>query len=174
MTRREKEEMVAFLKDGLSRSRASFLIDVQGLSVKQMEGLRRKLRTEASAELKVAKNTLLDLAVEDFEEYKPLKSYFKNQLAIVFANEDALPVAKTLKQVSESAEQLGVIAGVVENQVVRPEKIQFLASLPSRDQLLAKLCGAFKSPIASHVSTLNQVVAQFVRVVDQVAKQKAS
>jgi large subunit ribosomal protein L10 len=172
LNRREKEQYIDTLKSEFQQSQASFLVHFKGLSVSGFEGLRNGLRKEG-ARIKVAKNTLLTRAVKEGEAYEQLKPHMQQETAIVFSFDDPVSTARVLKDVSKENEGFKAVAGVLDDQFVSAERIEFLGGLPSREQLLGKFCGALKMPMTLHVGLLNQVLARFVRVLKQASEKQS-
>lgn len=171
MNRQEKQLVIDSLKENFSNSQASFLVNVQGLTVVELQKLRRDVRN-CGGSLKVAKNTLLNLAVEGIAGVEELRPHFSNQVAIVFAQEDSPGVAKAIYDVAKANENLSIVIGYLEGALIDADKVQFLAKLPPRDQLLAQVCGALKAPITAHVCLLKQVMIQFMWVLKQAAEKQ--
>lgn len=171
MNRQEKQEMVTFLQEHFSQSPAAFLLGVKGMTVREMQLLRKNVRQEGGT-VKVAKNTLLKIASQDSEAAQQMHPYCEGQVAIVFAHEEPVQVAKAIKSAQKEVSSLEIRAGVVESRFADSQRVEFFASLPPRDQLLAKFCGALKGPLTSHVTALNQVASRFARVVQQLKEHK--
>jgi large subunit ribosomal protein L10 len=156
MNRTHKSAVIASLKTAFEKSSAAFLVNIQGLTVGQVMGLRKELRSHG-ATMHVAKNTLLRIATTNNGAAAGLEPYFKNQIAIVFATDSAPAVAKVLSTKAGQIEKLGISAGLFEGAVIDARRVQFIASLPSREVLIAQLCGVLLSPVAQIASVLKQV-----------------
>jgi large subunit ribosomal protein L10 len=169
MNRQEKQVVIDTLRNDFLRSRASFLVEVQGLTVSHIQDVRKRLRTEGGT-LKLAKNTLLKIATHDIPGVQGLQPYFKKQVAIVFASNESSPIARIIYDTAQKNERFLVIAGCVDARVIDRDMIKFLSSLPSRPVLAAQMCGVLKSPIIRHVSVLNQVITKLLYVLDQASK----
>lgn len=171
MNRQEKQLMVSSIKEALKENQASFLINVKGLTVEQVQNLRKGLRSQGGR-LKVVKNTLLRLAASDFKDLSGLTPYFKDQVAIVFAKEEAPSVAKVLYNASKENENVKLIVGSLNSKVIDKSQVEFLATLPSREVMLAKVAGTLKSPISAYVNVLNQLIVRFIWVLKKIEEQK--
>ena len=171
MNRHQKQEMVSFLQENFSQSPASFLLGVKGLTVEQMQYLRKSVRQEGGA-VKVAKNTLLTIASQENEAAQQMQPYFQGQVAIVFAHDEPIQVARAIKESQKEAPAIEIKAGVVESKFADASRVEFFASLPPREQLLAQFCGALKAPLSAHVTALGEVTSRFARVLKQVKEQK--
>jgi large subunit ribosomal protein L10 len=159
MNRQEKEQVIQSLKDSFSASQAAFLVGYKGLSVKEVQTLRRKLRDQGGT-FKVTKARLMKLAAEGVTGVQDLTPYFKEQVALVFAQKDVAPIAKTLIDFAKEHKALSVVAGSAEQSLLDNRAIVFMATLPSREILLAQLCGVLMAPAASLARVINSVKEQ--------------
>jgi Ribosomal protein L10 len=171
MNRQEKQLVVDALKNDLSRSQAAFLVGVHGMAVSQVQALRKGLRKQGGT-LKVAKNSLLRIAVQGVPGAQDLDPYFKDQIAVVFADRDATSVAKTIYDFSKENEKMTIVAGFFESQAISSDMVCFLGTLPPKEVLLAQMCGLLKAPIAKNVCLLNQLVARLLWVLKQASEQQ--
>lgn len=168
MNRRDKELLVDSLRQEFSQSQAAFLVSVQGLTVNQVQTLRRGVRQHGGS-MKVAKNTLLTIASEGISGTEGLKPYFATQIAIVFAHDNVPAIAGVLHRAKEM-ENFAFVAGSFDGVLVDKSKLEFLATLPSREQLLAQVCGTLKAPITSYVGIMNQLLVRFLWVLKQASE----
>jgi large subunit ribosomal protein L10 len=173
MNRQQKEAVVSDFKEMLTSANATFLVCYRGLKVKDILGLRRSLR-ENGGRLKVTKARLMKRAAEGIDGIDSFKKDFKDQIGLVFALEEASPVAKTLVDFSKDKEALKVISGFFESKMLTSEEVKFFASIPSREVLLAQLAGALRAPIAGFARQLNMLIVQFLYALKQVAEKKES
>ena len=171
MNRQEKKEMVSFLESHFTESPAAFLLGIKGLSVREMQYLRKNVRDQGGV-VKVTKNTLLNIATQGSSAAERMQPYFQGQVAIVFAKDEPIQVAQALKNTQKGIKKLEIKAGVVESQFADADRVEFFASLPPRDQLLSQFCGALKGPITAHLTALTQVTSRFARVLQQVKEKK--
>jgi large subunit ribosomal protein L10 len=171
MNRQQKELVVQLFRERFSESPATFIVGYKGLTVNQMQELRSKLRAHGGA-LKVAKARLMKLAVGDLEDTQALMPHFKDQIGVVFASDESPAVAKVLSDFAKDNEALRLVIGSINGTLVDQSAIVRIASLPSKEVLLAKLCGTLKAPMQRMVSTLNMQVVQLLLVLKQVAESK--
>ena len=171
MNRQQKEEVIKQLQHDFSESQASFLVDYRGLSVEQMQKLRKELHKQGGS-LKVAKVRLMKRAVENTDSAELLTPYLKDQLALVFSKEEPPAVAKVLYDFAKENEQLQMVAGCLDSELLTKEAISDIAKLPSKEVLYAKLCGTLKAPAAGLVNVLNQHVIQLLMILKQIGEQK--
>jgi len=160
MKRADKETFVTALRERLDRSPTLFLTDFTGLDVKSMTKLRDNLRA-VGAEYLVVKNRLARRALEDQESLPDLGDALLGPTGIVFGYEDAVEPAKTLAEFAKQHDDRPVFkVGVLENELLAPSEITRLAKLPSRDQLLAELAGAFEAPMAMLAAALGAKIQE--------------
>lgn len=171
MNRQQKESAVSDFKQTFSASQAAFLVQYKGLNVALVQDLRKKLR-EANGSFKVTKANLMRIAVGDIKGIDSFKEQFKDQVGLVFAQNDVPSVAKKLSEFSKAHESLKILSGFFESKVLSNQEIETLASLPSRDVLLAMVAGTIKAPLTALASTLNQVLCKPVYAIKQIAEKK--
>jgi large subunit ribosomal protein L10 len=171
MNRQQKSEVVELFKDSFSKNQASFLVGVQGLTVAQIQGLRKELRKQGGT-LKVAKSRLMKLAVEQVAGSRDLLPFFKGQVGVVFVAKETPPVAKVLHDYAKTNQALKLVAGCMDERFIDSASIARLAQLPSREVLLAHLCGTLKAPITGLVTVMNGMTLQFLWVLKSIAEQK--
>lgn len=176
MPKPEKIELVAKLKDHMEASNAVLLSDYAGLTVEQMNALRKSLR-ESSVKYLIAKNTLFKIAADSVGgEYANLAKHWKGPTAVAFSQGDPTVGAKLLyefakanKETEKPVFKIGLVDGTIFDQA----DLERLAQLPGREELLAKVVGAISSPLSSLVGTLDGILREFVVTIDGIAKAKA-
>ena len=168
----QKEDKVVEIKDRFTGSGAVIMADYRGLTVKEMQALRNDLRA-IGCELKVYKNSLTEIAIRELA-LPNMDAFLAGPTAIVFTGEDPVAPAKALVTFAKKHKALEVKGGLVENQVVDAEGVKAIASLPSREELIAKLLGTMLNPIAGFARVLNGPVEAFARTVSAVADQKSA
>lgn len=174
ITRAIKEQEIKNLAERFGRAKAAFLVDFKGMKVEQVTSLRKKLHP-IGAEMKVVRNTLAKRALADMPQIgEALSSSFRGTNAIVFAYEDASALAKTLSTFAKDVELLQLKTGVMDGQKMDNDKIQFLATLPTKDVLRAQLLGVLQAPGTKLARTLKEAPASLVRVLAAKKDQAAS
>jgi len=168
--REKKEAVVSEIKEKLKLAQVAVLTDYRGLTVAEMNELRRKLR-EANIEYRVIKNTLARLAAKDIG-LEGLKDFLEGPTAIAFGTEDPVAPAKIISEYAKDHKALEIKGGVLEGQIVSLEKVKALADLPSKEQLLAQVVSVMQSPIINLVNVLNAPIRDFVMVVDAVRRKR--
>ncbi len=166
LTRQQKEDQVAELKDKFERATSVFVADYKGLGVKQLEALRGGLRgVEASeSEFRVAKNTILRLASSG-SPAEGLQEHFSGTTSIAMSFGDPVALAKTLVDYAKANENFELRGGMLEGEVLDQAGIATLATLPSLDELRGKIVGLLQAPASKLARLLNEPGAQIARVV---------
>ena len=168
--RKEKEAAIDMLRDKLENSRASVLTDYRGLTVEEMNDLRRKLREE-NIEFKVAKNTLTRIAAKEVG-LEDINQYLEGPTAIAFGVDDPVVPAKILSQFAKDHKALEIKAGVLEGEVIALERVKALADLPSKEQLLGQIANAMQAPISNLVNVLQAPIRDLAMVVEALRGKK--
>lgn len=171
MNRSQKEVVVASIKEQFSDSAASFLVGVKGLTVEQLENLRSELRKE-EGRLQVAKVRLMKRALQEVESVQNLEPYMGEQIGLVFAKKEVPAVAKILCNLSKKMEALRVVVGTMDANLLDESAIKVMATLPSREVLLAQVAATLQAPYANLTSLLHQLIARLVYVLKQVEQKK--
>lgn len=164
MDRRTKEKVIAELHDKLGEVKLAVLANYSGLNVEKITALRNALR-KSDTELRVVKNTLLEIASKD-TDVAVLKDYLKGPLAIALNSGDVVEPAKVLVDFAKKNAQLELVAGVLEGKVLSVDQINALAELPSREILLAKLLSVMVGVQTSLVNVLSAVPRGLVQVLE--------
>jgi large subunit ribosomal protein L10 len=170
MPNEHKIEEVSEIKDRFARATAVILTDFRGLTVKEMQALRTKLR-ESGSELRVYKNTLAQIAMRELA-LPDLGELLDGPTAFLFTFGDPVASAKAVVDFAKDHKVLEVKGGFIDSVVTSAEGVAALASLPSREVLLAKLLGTMLNPIVGFARVLNGPVEAFARTVSAVADQK--
>ena len=161
MDRAQKQENVEALKGVFSSAGAVVVTHYMGLTVAEMTDLRGRLRNEG-AQLKVVKNTLVRKALGGSvgDEGDAL---FKGPVAIAYAP-DPVSAAKVATQYAKDNEKFSVIGGLMGEQVLDKKAVTSLASLPSLDQLRARIVGLIQAPATKVAGVLQAPAGQLARV----------
>lgn len=151
----KKQVVVNEIKEKLEKATSVVLVDPRGLTVEQDTVLRKKLR-EAGVEYKVYKNTMVNFAIQG-TQFEGLGEYLAGPSAVAFGYEDATVAASILSEQSKEMKALEFKAGVVEGIVYDSEGIKIVADIPSREVLISKLLGSFKSPMSSFARVIQAI-----------------
>ena len=165
----EKKAVVAEVSAQVAQAQAIVLAEYRGLEVVHMTQLRAQAR-KSGVYLRVLKNSLVRRAV-DGTPFSGLANEMVGPL-VFGISADPVAAAKVLHDFAKSNDKFVIKAGAMPNQVMNAKAVQALASMPSREELLAKLLGTMQAPVAKFVRTLNEVPTSFVRGLAAVRDQK--
>lgn len=154
----QKQVIVNEIKEKLDKAVSVVLVDARGLTVEQDTQLRKKFR-EAGVDYKVYKNTMMNFAVKD-TPFEGLKDYFEGPSAMAISYGEATAAARIISKSTKDFKALEFKAGVIEDVVYDAKGMQAVADIPSREELLSKLLGSFKSPMASFARVINAIAEQ--------------
>lgn len=156
----QKQVIVNQIKDKLNGASSVLLVDYRGLTVEQDTKLRRDLR-EAGVEYKVYKNTMINFAIEG-TEFSDISKDLEGPTAIAISYQDATAGPRILAKVAKENDKLEFKSGIVEGNYYDAKGMLAIGNIAPREELLSRLLGSLKSPIAS-----------FARVIKQVAEKDA-
>jgi large subunit ribosomal protein L10 len=165
-----KEAAINDLREKLAGSKHLILTDYSGLTVSDITRLRGELRKDGSG-YSVVKNTLFRIAAGD-ELAAVLGAFLAGPTGIVFAPSDPVTPAKALKTFGEAVRNVNVKAAYIDGRLVDAAQVAVLASLPSKQELLAKLVGSIASPLRGLVTVLSGNQSGLVRVLNAVREKK--
>lgn len=143
MNREEKSELLAELNGIFNGAESVVVAEYIGLTVAEAEELRKKIR-EAGASLRVTKNRIARLALKD-TKFEGLTDLFKGPVAMAYAN-DPIAACKACVQFAKENEKLVIMGGALADKALTIDEIKELASIPSMDELRAKLIGLLQAP----------------------------
>src|SRR5882762_1196725 len=161
--------MVSEVAARLADAQAVIVAEYRGLDVEHVTQLRARAR-KSGVYLRVLKNTLARRAVQG-TPFEKLADKMVGPLAYGIS-EDPVAAAKVLHAFAKANDKLVIMGGAMPGQVMTAKEVGALATLPSREELLAKLMGTMQAPIAKFVQTLNEVPGKFVRTLAAVRDQK--
>ena len=177
MDKAKKQEIIDEIKGLMDSSSALYLTDFTGMTVEQVDGLRTEF-FKSNIKYKVVKNTLALRALKDSEKFSQFVDKFKDILigptGIVFAVEDPVAPAKILKKSLSKIDKPKFKVAVVDNQFYGSDKLNELASLLSKEELISGILSSLDSPVSGIVGTLNAVIRDLSSVIEEVAKKKAA
>ena len=160
MNRDEKATIVQELSDKFAKAKLAVVTDYRGLTVPALEGLRHDLKKN-SAEIRVAKNTLLRRAIQG-TPFEAMDDHLKGTTAITVSEDDPVSPAKVLVKFSKDNPQLGIKTAILDGQVLTADELIALSKLPSKDELLAQLLSVMQAVPTGFVRVLNGVPQKMV------------
>ena len=172
MPNAQKIEFVKELTEKLSRAKGIYLADFSGLTVQEAVDFRKKLK-EKGVEYRVAKNTLIKIAVEE-AKIEGLSEFLVGQTEIAMSYDDPASPAKLFYDFAKEHEKMKVKAFWLEGEVFGAEKFEQIAKLPSRNELLSRFIGDLQSPIRTFAATLQASISTLVATLNglKASKQK--
>ena len=172
LSREKKESIVQELGEELKRSPSVVLSNYHGINVQSITELRESLR-EKDIKFKIYKNTLFKIAAKS-AGLEGLTSTLSGNTAVAFAREETLLPIKILQKYSvDNKGQLKLKIALLEGKIYLGEQLVRIASLPDKEELLARILGNLQSPINSTVYTLKSLLLALVNVLDQIQKSKS-
>ena len=172
MPNARNKEMMESIKADLADVQAVWVVDACGLTVKETQELRRSIR-EAGAIMKVYKNTIMRKALAELDLVN-MDEILEGPSAFVFCQGDVAAAAKAITEFAKENDKLEVKGGMMDGAFTTSEDIAAIASLPSKEQLLAQIAGAISGVARGLAVTINGVPSGLARAIQQVADQKAA
>ena len=174
MATERKREQVALLEERLRRAEVTIGLDYRGLSVGEMQQMRRTLRAEApETELRVIKNTLWRLAAENVGA-PDAAGLAQEATALLFGFGDLTEAPKALQTyLRESRNELPIHGVYFESGLAGGEVVEELATIPGRTELMAKVAGGLNSPVAGLAGALGAIFREVAAIVEARADQLA-
>lgn len=171
-TKGQKQAILKKLEDSVKRAKSIIFTNFDALQVKENEELRQKLRAE-NGEYYVAKKTLLDIALRDSKvEGLDIKK-LDGKTAIVFSYDDEVAAARVIDKFREGREEkINFVGGILENNLLSKEEVEYLAKLPSKQELYAKIVGSINAPVSGFVNVLAGNIRGFVNVLKAIEEKK--
>ena len=170
-TREQKQKDLEALAEQFQTASAGMLIGFKKLTVAKDQELRRQLR-DAGATYQVVKNTLARKAA-DGTPFAQAEEYFKGVTALALAEGDPVQLSKAIsKFVKDNPDVFSFKAGVVEGRVVALRDVEAIATLPSKEELIAKIMFLINAQAQRLATVISAVPRNLAVVVGQVAEQK--
>jgi large subunit ribosomal protein L10 len=161
VNRSDKQQVIASLHETLKQVQLVVITRQSGLTVAEATNLRRQMR-QAGAGYKVTKNRLARLAL-DGTQFEGLKSLFTGPTAIAYS-QDPVAAAKVAVTYANSNDKLKIVGGAMGGQLLDSNGVKALATLPSLDELRAKLIGVLRTPATRIAAVLQAPGGQLARV----------
>jgi len=167
VNRSEKKDFVKKLKEEISSSSSVIVAHYSGITVDETDKLRKEMRNNG-AKFKVTKNRLTKLALED-TQFKSLADLFSGPTAIAYS-EDPVAPAKVAVSFEKKIENFKIIGGGYDGEKMDKNKINFLATLPSMDELRGKILGLISAPAQKIASVVKEPAGKMARMMSAQSK----
>jgi large subunit ribosomal protein L10 len=171
MRRAEKTEVVGTVQHDLQRATVAVLAEYRGLTAGELDRLRKAVR-QADGRCRVSKNTLTRRAAAG-SQYEKLTPHLRGPSAVILGFRDPVAIAKLAVQLAEELPKLEIKCAVLDGNVLQLPEVKALATLPSREVLLAQLLGLLQAPASQLLRTLNEPAARLARLVDAIGKRQS-
>jgi large subunit ribosomal protein L10 len=173
MNRNEKSEIISEIKELLESSTAIYLTDYRGINVEDVSELRNQFRNEG-VRYKVFKNTLVKRALDEAGKYEKIADHLTGMTGFAFASTNPLAPAKIINKYFSDKEKLSLKACYVEVEYFDGTQLKTLATLPTKNELIAGILGSINSPVSGIAGAINAVFRDLVSVVDQISQRQAA
>lgn len=167
-----KHELIDDYVELMSRSKGLILTEYTGLTMKQLDDLRRKVR-ESGGEYHIVKNTLSKIAFESTER-QVSEAFFQGSTAVAFAFDDAAGMAKTILEFNRTNELVKIKGGYLDKQLISAEQVRALSELPGLPVIRAQLLGTILAPAGKLVRTLAEPARSLAAVFQAYADKDAA
>ncbi|HVQ44794.1 MAG TPA: 50S ribosomal protein L10 [Candidatus Saccharimonadia bacterium] len=174
ISREAKEQAVAKLSDDLGRIKLAVMTDYRGLTVREVEELRGALRTEGIS-YRVTKNTLLRLAAKNNPALGDIApTSFTGPMALAMGFDDEVAPARVIFQYAKTHQALEIVGAITaDGQVLSAAQVKALATLPTREQLIAQVVGTIAAPLTGFVGVMSGNVRSIINVLNALSEAKA-
>ena len=173
MDRNEKSELISEIKELLERSTAVYLTDYHGINVEDISSLRTQFRNEG-VRYKVFKNTLVKRALKESGKYDKIADHLIGMTGFAFTTANPLAPAKIINKYFIDKEKLALKACYIEGEYFDGSQLKALATLPTKNELIAGIMGSLNSPVSGIVGAINAVMRDLVSVVEQISQKQAA
>jgi large subunit ribosomal protein L10 len=171
MKKEEKTAVVSELAESLNRASIAVVSEYKGIKAGESDDLRRRLRA-AQGEFRVAKNTLVRLAIKN-TRFEALEPNLGGAVGLLLSYADPVELAKTINSLRDLGDRFKVRGGVLEGKPLTAAEISALAALPPLEVILAQLLGLLQAPAARLARLLNEPGSALARLLDAVGKKQA-
>ena len=151
MNKDKKKSYIEEMKSFFKKTNSIFVTHYQGLSVKQIDELRKEMRKHGIL-FKITKNRITKLALEG-SKFKKLENLFSGPTAVAFS-EAAITSAKILTKFAKNNSNLKIIGGIMEEEPLSEEDVKQIATLPTLDEARGKIVGILATPAQKIISIL--------------------
>lgn len=170
MNRDQKTDVISALNESFSKAKFAVVADYRGLKVTELEKLRKNLR-ETDAQIQIAKNTLLRLAVKG-TPYEHLSDSFSGTTAITIGFNEPVGTSKAITAFASEFNAFIVRSASLEGSILTADDVVALSKLPGREELLAKLLGTMSAVPTGFVRVLSAIPQKLLYALTAIKEQK--
>ena len=171
-TKAFKSEKISQMKEKIDKAKVAIVTDYKGLSVEEITKLRRLIQKE-DADYMVTKNTLAKIAIKG-TEYEVLADSLTGPVAIAFGFDDQVAPAKVLAKFMKETKKGEILAAAMDGKLLSASEAKALATLPSKQEIYAKMLGCINSPASGIANSINAVMSSLTRAMAAVRDQKSA
>lgn len=171
-TRESKDRIVTDLKELLSESQLAVVIDYQGTTVAQITDLRNRLRP-TGAICKVTKNTFMERAIKDDENWQPMTEFLAGSSAFLVVNDNISGAIKAYKEFQKTTKKTELRGGVMEGRALTKAEVEAIGDLPSKEQLMGQIAGALNALATKIAVGVKEVPAGLARGIKAVSEKES-
>ena len=173
MNKNEKADIIAEAKELIENATAIYLTDYSNINVADISDIRNQFRKDG-VQYKVIKNTLFKRALDESGKFEKLSNHLKGMTGFAFASTNPVAPAKIIKKYFDASKKLSLKGCYIETEYFDGSRLNELASLPSKQELIAGILGSLNSPVSGIVGSIGAVIRELVNVVDQISKKQAA
>ena len=171
-TKAFKEDKISLIKEKIDKAQVAIVTEYKGYTVEEITNLRRALQKDGG-DYMVTKNTLAKIAVKD-TPYEVLAETFKGPIAIAFGFEDQVAPAKALSKFIKDTKKGEILAAAMDGKLLSAAEAKALATIPSKEEIYAKMLGCINSPATGIAGSVSAVMASLTRAIAAVRDQKSA
>lgn len=169
----QKKQVVESLVEKFQKANGCYFLDFEKMNVESTTKLRR-LFHEKGIEYKVAKNTLVEIALEQVGLIQPTSDFLKGNTGVAFGYDDPTIPAKVLKPILDKEDKPKFKAAIIEGVFYDKDQLKTLAALPSKADLIAGILGSLDSPVSGIIGSINAVMRDVASLIEEVAKKQSA
>lgn len=173
MNRSEKDEIIGQIKELISDASALFLVDYAKVNVEDINKLRSNFRKEGVT-YKVFKNTFFKKALADLGKFEKLNGDLVGMIGVVVAKENYIAPAKIIKKYFDEKQKFVFRGCYIESEYYDASKLNAIASMPTKEEIIAGIIGSVAAPATGIVGAINAVMRDLVSVIDEISKKEAA
>jgi len=173
MKKEEKGEMIEEIKKLINNSSSMFLVNYSGVNVADINKLRAEFRKEG-IDYKVLKNTLFKKALEQTGGYDKFGPQLVGMIGVAFVSENFVSLAKIIKKYYDEKQKFSFKGCYIESTYYGSEQLNTIASMPTKNEIMAGIVGSIAAPATGIVGAINAVIRDLVSVIDEISKKQAA